>query len=116
MRDRLVHADKLIASAAGQAGSAAADIPAETLTWRVLSSLQVRVLRLEGGDTTDRAHAVSSLVPLTGKGTPADGDALFRWANATGQLRNVGIGNLDLQKGQGTFVFVVKGEVCVDRQ
>lgn len=39
-----------------------------------------------------------------------------RWANATGVLRNLGIGNLDLPNGQGTFVFVVKGEVCVPRQ
>ncbi len=38
-----------------------------------------------------------------------------RWANATGQLRNLGVGNLDLTNGQGTFVFVVKGEVCVPK-
>lgn len=38
-----------------------------------------------------------------------------RWANATGQLRNIGIGNLDLTNGQGNFVFVVKGEVCIPK-
>jgi hypothetical protein len=36
-----------------------------------------------------------------------------RWAGATGQLRTVGIGNLDLPHGQGTFIFVVTGEVCL---
>jgi len=36
-----------------------------------------------------------------------------RWAGATGQLRNTGIGNIDLPHGQGTFTFVVTGEVCL---
>jgi hypothetical protein len=38
-----------------------------------------------------------------------------RWARATGVLKNLGIGNLDLTNGQGTFVFVVKGEVCIPK-
>jgi len=36
-----------------------------------------------------------------------------RWAGATGQLRNVGLGNLNLPQGQGQFAFVVEGEVCL---
>ncbi|MCU1329407.1 MAG: hypothetical protein JWN34_4777 [Bryobacterales bacterium] len=36
-----------------------------------------------------------------------------RWAGATGQLQNLGIGNLDLPNGKGEFVFQVKGEICV---
>jgi hypothetical protein len=38
-----------------------------------------------------------------------------RWAGAKGVLENLGIGNLDLTNGQGTFVFVVKGEVCIPK-
>jgi hypothetical protein len=36
-----------------------------------------------------------------------------RWTGATGQLNNLGLGNLDLPAGKGTFVYIVKGEVCV---
>jgi hypothetical protein len=36
-----------------------------------------------------------------------------RWVGATGQLRNTGIGNIDLPHGQGVFTFVVTGEVCL---
>jgi hypothetical protein len=38
-----------------------------------------------------------------------------RFVNATGQLKNLGIGNLDLPNGQGVFTFVVSGEVCIPR-
>lgn len=36
-----------------------------------------------------------------------------RWTGATGQFRNLGLGNLNLPQGQGTFTFVVQGEVCL---
>lgn len=36
-----------------------------------------------------------------------------RWAGASGELRNLGLGNLNLPQGQGTFTFVVAGEVCL---
>jgi hypothetical protein len=36
-----------------------------------------------------------------------------RWAGATGQLRNLGLANLNLPQGQGQFVYVVEGEVCL---
>jgi hypothetical protein len=38
-----------------------------------------------------------------------------RWAGATGQLRNLGFGNLDLPNGKGEFAFAVGGEICVDK-
>ena len=76
-RSRLVHVDALIASAAQQAGGPAASFGAGELTWRVLRFLQVRELRLEGGDFTDRAHAVSRLRQLTPDQTPAAADDLF---------------------------------------
>ena len=91
VRDRLVHVDALIASAAKQAGTAAAGIEAGTLTWRVLHSMKVRVLRLEGGDTADRTHAVSRLRLLTPEGTAAAGDDLFaRIAELAGQYASTG--------------------------
>lgn len=36
-----------------------------------------------------------------------------RWVGASGQLRNIGIGNLNLPQGQGSFTFLVDGEVCL---
>lgn len=39
-----------------------------------------------------------------------------RFEKATGQLRNLGSGNLDLPNGQGVFTFVVDGEVCLSKQ
>jgi hypothetical protein len=91
VRSRLVHVDALIASAAKHAGTAAADIDATVLTWRVLHSLKVRVLQLEGGDFADRTHAVSRLRLLTADGTAAAGDDLFgRIAGLAGQYASTG--------------------------
>jgi hypothetical protein len=36
-----------------------------------------------------------------------------RWAGASGEFRNLGVGNLNLPQGQGWFTFVSTGEVCV---
>ena len=91
VRTRLVHVDALIGSAAKQAGTAAAGIEPGVLTWRVLHCLQVRVLRLEGGDVADRTHAVSGLRLLTADGTAAAGDDLFaRIAELAGQYSSTG--------------------------
>ena len=91
VRSRLVHVDALIASAAEQAGAAAAGIDAGVLTWRVLHCLKVRVLRLEGGDFADRTLAVSRLRLLTADGTAAAGDDLFaRIAGQAGQYALTG--------------------------
>lgn len=38
-----------------------------------------------------------------------------RFEGATGQLRNLGQGNLDLLNGKGQFVFIVTGEICFPR-
>lgn len=38
-----------------------------------------------------------------------------KWANATGQLTGLGIGNLNLTVGQGSFVYMVTGQVCVPK-
>jgi hypothetical protein len=39
-----------------------------------------------------------------------------RYKGATGQLRNLGLGNLDLPNNQGVFTFVVSGQVCIPKQ
>lgn len=91
VRTRLGHVDALIAAAAKQAGTVAAGIDAGALTWRVLHCLQVRVLRLEGGDVADRTHTVSRLRLLTADGTAAAGDDLFaRIAELAGQYASTG--------------------------
>ncbi len=38
-----------------------------------------------------------------------------RFAGATGQLQNLGQGNLNLAQGQGVFIYVVKGQVCLPK-
>jgi hypothetical protein len=77
LRTRLPHIDALVAQAAANAGPAAAALAPEVLTWRVLYAVQVRVLRLEDGDTADRTAAVNELRRLTAERTPAAGDNLF---------------------------------------
>jgi hypothetical protein len=89
-RSRLVHVDALMASAAQLAGSPAG-IGAGELTWRVLRYLKVRELRLEGGDYTDRAHAVSRLRQLTPDLSAAAAEDLFsRIAGLAGQYASTG--------------------------
>jgi hypothetical protein len=91
VRTRLKHVDALIASAARQAGTAAHGTATAELTWRVLHSLQVRVLRLESGDAADRTHAVSRLRLLTAERTAAAGDDLFaRIAELAGRYASTG--------------------------
>lgn len=47
------------------------------LTWRVLSHLTVRTLRLEWTERADRTAAVDTLQSVLHDGTPATADALF---------------------------------------
>jgi len=73
---RLGHLKNLVEAAAGDDDQLAGhDI--DLLLWRLLSSLQVRFLRLEGTDTSDRTHAVSALQSAVTDGTAASADAVF---------------------------------------
>jgi hypothetical protein len=36
-----------------------------------------------------------------------------RWNGATGQITSLGLGNLNLPAGQGAFVYMVSGEICI---
>ena len=76
---RLKQLDDLIRLAASQpkAGLAAAGIDPRELTWRVLSSLTLRELRLEEADTSDRTAVVARLRSVTWDRTPAAADELF---------------------------------------
>jgi hypothetical protein len=75
VRSRLSHIDALVT--ATRAGIGADDVSAGELTWRLLSSLRTRELRLEGADETDRTHAVNSLRAITRDQTAAAADHLF---------------------------------------
>lgn len=76
LRDRLGHLDGLV-TAAIQGGCDAGGLAAGELTWRLLFSLRVRELRLEGADTTDRAFTVARLRSVAADGTAAAADALL---------------------------------------
>jgi DNA-binding transcriptional ArsR family regulator len=87
VRDRYKHVKALVEQAA-EGLTSASGLTGVELTWRVLSSLTVRSLRLERTDRTDRTVAVNILQRVVQGGTPAKADALFsrleelvgRWA------------------------------------
>jgi hypothetical protein len=76
VRNRHAHVKSLVEQASGELPSAGG-LGAEELTWRLLSSLSVRSLRLERTDRADRTAAVTALQRLLWNGTPATADALF---------------------------------------
>ena len=77
VRSRLSHIDALVRAAAITAGIGSAGVSVSELTWRLLSSLRVRELRLEESDETDRTFAVSRLRTVVGDGTVAMADGVF---------------------------------------
>lgn len=77
VRDRLVQLDRLVAHAADAIGDAAEGITPSELTWRVLSALRTRELRLEGVDMSDRTECVTRLRSATTEGTAQAADDLF---------------------------------------
>ncbi|MFI0189543.1 hypothetical protein ACH4PW_18570 [Streptomyces sp. NPDC017082] len=93
VRRRLTHLDALVgAAAAGDPVLSGAD--ARELTWRWLSALRVRQLRLEGVDETDRTTAVSALRRMVADGAVETADAVFgalaeragAWASSAAHL------------------------------
>src|ERR1700733_8994974 len=71
--DQLKQVDDLVRLATGhsKAGLAAAGLEARELSWRVLSSLTLRQLRLEGADTSDRTAVIGRLRNVTWDKSPA---------------------------------------------
>ncbi|MEU6296187.1 PQQ-binding-like beta-propeller repeat protein [Streptomyces erythrochromogenes] len=76
VRNRLVQIDGLVRAAIDR-GAQDGGLDAPELTWRLLHSLSIIELRLEGGDRSDRTAAVERLLRVTHSGMPADADALF---------------------------------------
>jgi hypothetical protein len=75
-RGRLDHLRALV-SAASDGHAALTAVGIDELTWRWLSTLKVRVLRLEGAETTDRTTAVAALQRSVLDGTTASADSVF---------------------------------------
>ncbi|MCA1695366.1 MAG: hypothetical protein LC749_11875 [Actinobacteria bacterium] len=76
VRKRHDHIKDLVRQASAGLASAN-ELSAEELTWRLLSSLSTRSLRLERTDRADRTTAVNTLQRMIPNGTPATADALF---------------------------------------
>lgn len=76
VRGRYDHLLRLV-QRASEGLSAAVDLTAEELAWRLLACLRVRILRLERTDKADRTSAVNTLQRALSSGTPAAADALF---------------------------------------
>lgn len=76
VRNRYEHVKNLVEQAAEGLASAAG-LATVDLTWRLLSNLTVRTLRLERTERADRTAAVNSLQRVLHDGTPAIADALF---------------------------------------
>lgn len=93
VRQRLVHLDALVTAAAADDDELSA-VPACELTWRWLSALRVRGLRLEGVDESDRTAAVRTLRRAAADDSTATADAVFAaltersgaWASAGAQI------------------------------
>jgi hypothetical protein len=75
-RARLAHLRALVTEASGETSTLTA-VGVDELLWRWLSALNVRVLRLEGADTTDRTSAVTGLRRSVVDGTVASADLVF---------------------------------------
>ncbi len=75
-RQRLAHLKELVVAAAVE-DIDLADLGADELVWRLLSSLSVRTLRLEGVDTSDRSSAVAVLQGAVLDGTSATAEAVL---------------------------------------
>jgi hypothetical protein len=76
VRGRYAHIQGLVGQAASGLSSARG-LSSEELTWRLLSSLTTRSLRLERTGREDRTAAVNALQRMLSDGTPVVADALF---------------------------------------
>lgn len=77
LRSRLKSLDAVVAEAAGEAGLDTTALPADQLTWRLLRSLSVQHLRLEGTDGRDRSHVVGQLRSVAFEGSTESAEAAF---------------------------------------
>lgn len=75
-RQRLQHLKNLVVAATVD-DAELASLDADELVWRLLSSLSVRTLRLEGTDLSDRSSAVAVLQGAVTDGTSATAEAVL---------------------------------------
>ncbi len=76
VRTRLTRLNALV-SAAAEGDVALSSVEVGELTWRWLSALRVRQLRLEGVDETDRTASVAALRHVVADASVATADSLF---------------------------------------
>ncbi|MEU0403767.1 hypothetical protein ABZ318_26755 [Streptomyces sp. NPDC006197] len=77
LRSRLRSFDAVVAKAAEQAGLDTTSLTADELTWRLLKSLKVQHLRLEGATELDRTQAVGRLRQFAFEDTAESAEAAF---------------------------------------
>ncbi|WP_203183099.1 hypothetical protein [Streptomyces pratensis] len=77
LRARLHQFDQVVAEAAALYDLDTGVVSAEELSWRLLSSLRVKHLRLEDGDGQDRSHAVDRLREVAFEKTLEAAEAVF---------------------------------------
>lgn len=75
LRNRLDQVDQLVD--AMLTGAARTRLPLSIATWTLLRALHVRLVRLEGGDQSDRTVAIGMLTPLTVEGTTEQAEQVF---------------------------------------
>jgi hypothetical protein len=75
-RKRLEHLEDLVSQAAAEL-PAASTLSTRELTWRWLCGLKVRVLRLEGADSSDRTAAVSAVQRVVADRSASTADGVF---------------------------------------
>lgn len=76
IRNRLAHIADLVDEAAGELPTEL-DLTAAELTWRLLSGMKIRHLRLEGSDTSDRIAAINALKSVVTDHAVEAADLLF---------------------------------------
>ncbi|MET9347584.1 hypothetical protein [Streptomyces termitum] len=77
LRDRLAMFDQVVAEAAARNHLDTNAVDAAELSWRLLSNLRVKHLRLEDGDGQDRSHAIDRLRPVAFEDTLEGAEAVF---------------------------------------
>ncbi|MGV9315653.1 hypothetical protein ACWDR0_26225 [Streptomyces sp. NPDC003691] len=77
LRDRLAMFDQVVAEAATRGRLDTRAVDAAELSWRLLSKLRVKHLRLEDGDMQDRVHAVDRLRREAFEDSPEAAEAVF---------------------------------------
>jgi hypothetical protein len=75
VRSRLVQLDRLVGDATAE--DVAAEVSPAELTWRLLSVLSTRELRLEGVDMSDRTESIARLRSVTTDESVEAADSLF---------------------------------------